>query len=127
MARPKGKDKKIPLTSSKDEPGSGGEDSVPSQQRKRGRPRKIVEDEVEEEELKEVVSGKAQKASKDVGKKRKRQNKLADSVENGAEKKAEVGRSGVEDPLKSAAAKPNGNRRKGKPRRAAEASYTDGK
>ncbi|XAR70024.1 hypothetical protein NMG60_11001839 [Bertholletia excelsa] len=112
-----------------------GEEEKVSPNRKRGRPQKAVRDEIEEEET--VKEGEVEDAAEDIkitisdkevnnkadmenGRKRKRSSQLKESSypvkgENGVGTKT-----GANDSLKSVGFRPNGSRRKNKPRRAAE-------
>ena len=131
MGRGRGKGKKF-LVTNKEDAGSGEEEKFPVQKR-RGRPQKLLKDEIDEEEFEKVeaedsdntkngVLSKETKSSitAENGKKRKRNSQAkekSDSVklENG------VGtRSSTDDSTKSNGFRHNGSRRKSKPRRAAE-------
>ncbi|KAJ0987089.1 hypothetical protein J5N97_005445 [Dioscorea zingiberensis] len=131
MGRGRGKGKKLTVVTGHDDPGSGGEESL-SAYKRRGRPQKPLKDDIDEDETEKIeeeegddtkptISSKEVKgAVVENGRKRKRQQvkENSDSAldENGAGTK-----SSVEDPAKPNGFRQNGNRRKSKPRRAAEA------
>lgn len=136
MGRGRGKGKKLTAVSKHEEPGSGGEDSIPpSAYRRRGRPlvQKGAKDEVDadEEDMENMIDEeeedvKPAKENKGIenGKKRKRhvsQSTDSHSIELGSEKNGISARSAMDEPKKPNALARNGSRRKSKPRRAAEA------
>ncbi|KAJ0965071.1 hypothetical protein J5N97_026209 [Dioscorea zingiberensis] len=134
MGRGRGKGKKLTVATSHEDPGSGGEEALHAYKR-RGRPQKLLKDDIDEEEnekieeeeevegddIKLTISSKETKGTVvDNGRKRKRQlvKQSSDSAldENGAGTK-----SGNGDTAKPNGFRQNGSRRKSKPRRAAEA------
>nr|DAD42226.1 TPA_asm: hypothetical protein HUJ06_000456 [Nelumbo nucifera] len=101
MGRGRGKGKKSTVVANHEDPGSGGEESLPAYKR-RGRPQKPLKDEIDEEvekiEEEDGENTKPAATSKEV--------KSQAAAENGKKRKRYS---------------QNGNRRKSKPRRAAEA------
>ncbi|XP_051120904.1 uncharacterized protein LOC127244415 [Andrographis paniculata] len=128
MGRGRAKGKKLSSTS-QDDPGSGEEEKIP-QQKRRGRPQKLLKEEMDEEEAQKnedddsenTLDGDVKSKSPLVGKKRARtaqtKDKAADSVkeENGNGTSTEDKESNKPNGFRT-----NGNRRKNKPHRAAEA------
>ncbi|KAH9301688.1 hypothetical protein KI387_013271, partial [Taxus chinensis] len=134
MGRGRGKGKKLLSVSKHEDPGSGGEDSIPAY-RRRGRPlaQKGTKDDVDgdEEEMENMIAegeedlkpAKEHKGTEN-GKKRKRhvsQSTDSHTTELVADKNGISARSVVDEPTKPNALARNGSRRKSKPRRAAEA------
>ncbi|XP_043690852.1 uncharacterized protein LOC122641630 [Telopea speciosissima] len=133
MGRGRGKGKKLIVVTSHEDPGSGGEESLPAY-KKRGRPQKPLKDEIDEEEVekieeedgqetKSVTSNKEIKgpAVTDNGKKRKRYSQAKENTDSVKEENGTGTKSSTANSVKSNGYRPNGNRRKSKPRRAAEA------
>lgn len=132
MGRGRGKGKKLTV-SNHDDPGSGEEEKLPAQKR-RGRPQKLLKDDIDEEEIEKLEDGDGENvktsitsrgakppATAENGKKRKRYlqpKEKSDSVkeENGAGTRS----NSLDDSIKSNGFRHNGSRRKSKPRRAAE-------
>ncbi|XP_057953539.1 uncharacterized protein LOC131147911 [Malania oleifera] len=132
MGRGRGKGKKLTVANHEDL-GSGEEEKIPAQKR-RGRPRKPLKDEVDEEEtekIEEEVSeiakgGISSKETKNLtatenGKKRKRQSQAKEKPDSVNEENGNGTRSSTDDSNKSNGFRHNGSRRKSKPHRAAEA------
>lgn len=129
MGRGRARGKKLSV-SNQDDSGSGEEEKIPAQKR-RGRPQKPLKDEVDEKEaqkLEDEDSDDTGLPNKDVksktaqnGKKRKRNAQLKGKVESVKEESGNGTRSSTEESNKSTGFRQNGNRRKNKPRRAAEA------
>ena len=132
MGRGRGKGIKFSVTNQEDA-GSGEEEKIPVQKR-RGRPQKLLKDEIDEEEFEKVeaedsdntkngVLSKETKSSitAENGKKRKR-NSQAKEKSDSVKLENDVGtRSSTDDSTKSNGFRHIGSRRKSKPRRAAEA------
>lgn len=133
MGRVRGKGKKQTLVTRED-PGSGEEEKVPTI-RKRGRPQKPVKDEVEgngleSDKVEEIVeltkdslSGKDVKneAAPENGRKRRRSAQAKDTIDSVKEETGIKTKPSANDTVKFVGYRTNGNRRKNKPRRAAEA------
>ncbi|KAI3449910.1 hypothetical protein Pfo_006575 [Paulownia fortunei] len=131
MGRGRAKGKKLSVTS-QDDPGSSEEVKVPAQKR-RGRPQKSLKDEVEEDEAQKIEDEDSEDTTgvpnKDVknksgiqnGKKRKRNAQVKEKVDSVKEENGIGTKSSIEESKKSNGFRPNRNRRKNKPRRAAEA------
>lgn len=132
MGRGRGKGKKLTVTPSHEDPGSGGEEILPANKR-RGRPQKSLKEEVEEEEAekiegqdvdnsKDAVTGKEIKSPVAVenGKKRKRYAQVKENTDSVKEANGFGMRSSTDATTKSNGFRQNGSRRKNKPRRAAE-------
>ncbi|XP_042489594.1 uncharacterized protein LOC122069606 [Macadamia integrifolia] len=133
MGRGRGKGKKLTVVTSHEDPGSGGEESLPAYKR-RGRPQKPLKDEIDEEEAekieeedgldtKPVTSNKEIKGPSvaDNGKKRKRYSQAKENKDSVKEENSTATKSSTANLVKSNGFRQNGNRRKSKPRRAAEA------
>lgn len=133
MGRGRGKGKKLTVSTSHEDPGSGGEEVIPPYKR-RGRPQKSLKEDVDEEEAakieeedgdnpKEAVSGKEMKVPVAVenGKKRKRYTQVKENVEPVKEENGVGTKSSTDASMKTNGFRQNGSRRKNKPRRAAEA------
>ncbi|KAF8396083.1 hypothetical protein HHK36_017695 [Tetracentron sinense] len=133
MGRGRGKGKKLTVATSHEDPGSGGEETLPAYKR-RGRPQKPLKDEIDEEEAekmeeedgenpKTAISSKEVKgpAAIENGKKRKRHSRLKENPDSVKEENGTGTRSSTVDSIKSNGFRQNGSRRKSKPRRAAEA------
>ncbi|OAY84341.1 uncharacterized protein LOC109711881 [Ananas comosus] len=126
MGRGRGKGKKPSTVRNHEDPGSGGEEVLPTYKR-RGRPQKPLKEDIDEEEggkveKEEVEEGddvkptsliKENKNSVENGKKRKRNLQVKESSDSVIEED--------NSSLKSNGFRQNGSRRKSKPRRAAEA------
>lgn len=132
MGRGRGKGKKLTVTNHED-PGSGEEEKIPAQKR-RGRPQKPLKDEIDEEEVEKIededsenakigISSKEMKSSaaEENGKKRKRYSQAKEKPDSVKEENGIGTRSSTDDSTKSNGFRNNRNRRKSKPRRAAEA------
>eukprot|EP00268_Persea_americana_P028420 TRINITY_DN27591_c1_g1_i1.p1 TRINITY_DN27591_c1_g1~~TRINITY_DN27591_c1_g1_i1.p1 ORF type:complete len:139 (-),score=44.81 TRINITY_DN27591_c1_g1_i1:508-924(-) len=132
MGRGRGKGKKLTVTTSHEDPGSGEEEIIPTNKR-RGRPQKSLKEEVDEDEAKKIeeddgdnlnaaVTGKEAKspAAMENGKKRKRNTQVKENVNSIKEENGAGTRSGTDATTKSNGFRQNGSRRKNKPRRAAE-------
>ncbi|KAF8398476.1 hypothetical protein HHK36_017405 [Tetracentron sinense] len=133
MGRGRGKGKKLTVVANHEDPGSGGEETLPAYKR-RGRPQKPLKDEIDEEEAekieeedgenpKTVISSKEMKGpvSAENGKKRKRYSQAKENPDSVKEENGVGTRSNTDDSTKSNGFRQNGSRRKSKPRRAAEA------
>lgn len=132
MGRGRGKGKKLTVSTSHEDPGSG-EEILPAYKR-RGRPQKPLKEEADEEEAekiededgvnsKDAVLGKEAKGSIVVesGKKRKRYIQVKENVNLVKEENGNGTKSSTDALIKSNGFRQNGSRRKNKPRRAAEA------
>lgn len=131
MGRGRAKGKKLSVTNH-DDPGSGEEEKIPAQKR-RGRPQKSLKDEIDEDKTQKIGdedsegtttgvlnkemrgSNAAQNGNKRIknGQLKERADSVEDDNENGT-------RSSTEDSIKSNGFRQVRNRRKNKPRRAAE-------
>ncbi|XP_068652367.1 uncharacterized protein [Aristolochia californica] len=134
MGRGRGKGKKLTVVASHEDPGSGGEESLPAYKR-RGRPQKPLKDEPDEEDVekideedgdqtKQIIACKELKVPAAVtenGKKRKKYSQVKETVDLVKEENGVGGQSGANESTKSNGFRQNGSRRKSKPRRAAEA------
>ncbi|GAB4851546.1 hypothetical protein Ancab_030949 [Ancistrocladus abbreviatus] len=131
MGRGKGKGKK---QTARDDADSGEEEKFPAHKR-RGRPQKPLKNEMEDEETEKIeddgkdakssitIKDKNDQAATDNGRKRKRPSQVKENSspvkeENGSGAKSSTV---TDDSIKSVGFRQNGNRRKSKPRRAAEA------
>ncbi|CAN4109078.1 unnamed protein product [Withania somnifera] len=128
MGRGRGKAKK---QSVREDLVSGEEEKIPV--RRRGRPQK-PKDEIEEEGVEKVVededdreNAKDSVLNKDIkiqvaedGKKRKRPSQVMESKDSVKEENGVGTKTNSNDLIKSVGFRPNGSRRKNKPRRAAE-------
>ncbi|KAK4441501.1 hypothetical protein Salat_0485000 [Sesamum alatum] len=131
MGRGRAKGKKLSVTN-QDDPGSGEEEKIPAQKR-RGRPQKSLKDEIDNEEAQKIddedsddTTGLPNKDTKSKiatqdGKKRKRNVQVKEKIDPVKEENGNGTRSSADESNKSNGFRPNGNRRKNKPRRAAEA------
>eukprot|EP00262_Sarcandra_glabra_P007326 TRINITY_DN20049_c0_g1_i1.p1 TRINITY_DN20049_c0_g1~~TRINITY_DN20049_c0_g1_i1.p1 ORF type:complete len:139 (+),score=42.41 TRINITY_DN20049_c0_g1_i1:294-710(+) len=132
MGRGRGKGKKLTVVASHEDPGSGGEESLPAYKR-RGRPQKPLKDEIDEEETEKIeeeegddskaaISSKETKSQATVenGKKRKRYSQVKENVDSSKDEKSVGTKSNTDESIKSNGFRQNGSRRKSKPRRAAE-------
>ncbi|KAL7084476.1 hypothetical protein ACP275_14G224900 [Erythranthe tilingii] len=127
--RGRAKGKKLSVTN-QDDNGSGEEEKIPVQKR-RGRPQKPLKDEISDEEAQKLEDEEDSDGTTKIknGKKRKRNNnnnateKVKEKVETVPEEENGNGErpSNEESSKKSIGFRQNGNRRKNKPRRAAEA------
>ncbi|XP_042513409.1 histone-lysine N-methyltransferase EHMT1-like [Macadamia integrifolia] len=133
MGRGRGKGKKLTVVTSHEDPGSGGEESVPAYKR-RGRPQKPLKDEIDEEDIEKIEEDDGKNAKSDTsnkemkgpsvaenGKKRKRHSQAKENIDSVKEEDGTGTRSSTDISIKSNGFRQNGNRRKSKPRRAAEA------
>ncbi|GFY98302.1 hypothetical protein Acr_12g0008430 [Actinidia rufa] len=134
MGRGRGKGKKQNSIAVRDNPGSGDDEKNPPY-RKRGRPQKLVKDEIEEEgeaekieEEEEEEDKKSSISNKDVnnlavaenGRKRKRSSQAKDNLEFVKDENGVGTKSSTDNSVKPVGFRQNGSRRKNKPRRAAE-------
>ncbi|XP_073064720.1 uncharacterized protein [Primulina eburnea] len=131
MGRGRAKGKKLTMTN-QDDTGSGEEEKLPAQ-KKRGRPQKSLKDEVDEEEAQKIedvssedTSEAPNKDSKSKmaqnGKKRMKNGEMKEKADLVKEENGiATGITTEEEPNKSGGFRQNGNRRKSKPHRAAEA------
>ncbi|XP_031473092.1 uncharacterized protein LOC116245719 [Nymphaea colorata] len=129
MGRGRGKGKKLTAVSSHDDPGSGGDESIPAHKR-RGRPQKPLKDEIEEDEAEKMEEEEAEPVAKskevkppavaENGRKRKRYPQIKENGDSHPEQNGVPG-SGNEESVKPNGFRQNGSRRKSTPRRAAEA------
>ncbi|KAF8403885.1 hypothetical protein HHK36_011991 [Tetracentron sinense] len=132
MGRGRGKGKKLTVSTGHDDPGSGGEETLPAYKR-RGRPQKPLKDDIDEEDDKiEEEDGEDAKTaimSKDMkgpaaaenGKKRRKNSQVKENPDLVKEEHGVGTRLSTNDSTKSNGFRQNGSRRKSKPRRAAEA------
>ncbi|KAK4378045.1 hypothetical protein RND71_004341 [Anisodus tanguticus] len=104
---------------------SGEEEKIPV--RRRGRPQKPKDEPEEEEEVEKVVEEKGSVLNKDIknavgedGKKRKRPSQDVENKDSVKEENGVGNKTNPNDLIKSVGFRPNGSRRKNKPRRAAE-------
>ena len=130
MGRGRGKGKKLTVTNNDDE--SGEEEKIPAQKR-RGRPQKLLKDEMDEEGSEKIElensddtkTGSSNKESKsssvDNVKKRRRNSLPKEKIDSGKEENGNGTLSASGEPVKYNGFRSNGNRRKSKPRQAAEA------
>lgn len=128
MGRGRGKTKKQTIAPREDA-GSGEEEKVPTF-RRRGRPQKLLKDNIEEDKVEKTeedgVDATGSITSKDIqnqaatenGSKRKRSNPAKEGVDS---VKKENGVASTYDSAKTVGYRQNSSRRKNKPRRAAEA------
>ncbi|KAF8395895.1 hypothetical protein HHK36_019850 [Tetracentron sinense] len=132
MGRGRGKGKKLTVVTSHDDPGSGGEETLPAHKR-RGRPQKPLKDDIDEEAAEKIeeedgenaktaITSKEMKgpAAAENGKKRKKNSQMKENPDSVKEENG-VGTRSTNDSTKSNGFRQNGSRRKSKPRRAAEA------
>ncbi|KAG7574589.1 hypothetical protein ISN44_As09g027620 [Arabidopsis suecica] len=132
MRRGRGKGKKQ-SASTREDRGSGDEEKIPAY-RRRGRPQKLMKDEFEEEEEEdeemvekmeeedeEIDDGSV--TSKDLKKEKKRKMSNGSNTDLNEEDNGLGSKSCTDDSTRSTSIgfRPNGSRRKSKPRRAAEA------
>ncbi|XP_010928442.1 uncharacterized protein [Elaeis guineensis] len=133
MGRGRGKGKKLTVVTSHEDPGSGGEEVLPAYKR-RGRPQKPLKDDIDEEETEKIEEEeegddvKPSALTKDTkssavgnGKKRRRFPQVKENSGSVLEENSTGVRSNNEESTRSNGFRPNGSRRKSKPRRAAEA------
>ncbi|KAJ6813370.1 uncharacterized protein M6B38_143765 [Iris pallida] len=131
--RGRGKGKKLPVVTSHEDPGSGGEEPLPAYKR-RGRPQKPLKDDIDEDVAEKIeeeggdgvkpsfVPVKEMKAAvAENGKKRKRNPMVKEDSNLDPEENGKVIKANIEVSTRSNGYRQNGNRRKSKPRRAAEA------
>lgn len=132
MGRGRGKGKKLTVVTSHEDPGSGGEETLPAYKR-RGRPQKPLKDEIDEEEIEKIEEEEGENIISTISTK---EAKIPTAVENGRKRKKNsqvkensdlvkeensVGTRSSMDNIKSNGFRQIGSRRKSKPRRAAEA------
>lgn len=132
MRRGRGKAKKSTSNNTEDA-GSGEEEKIPAQKR-RGRPQKLLKDEIDQEEAGKVEkedgydgksgvsSNDTRSASAENEKKRKRNSPLKGRLDLAKEEVEKVieEKSSSDNPIKLNGFRHNGSRRKNTPRRAAE-------
>lgn len=132
MGRIKAKGKKLAVTN-QDDPGSAEEEKTLAQ-KGRGRPQKLLNDDIDEEEAENIENQESEDTTNDVlgneaksstasqnGKKRKRNSRGKEKVDSMKEKNGNGTTSSTEESNKSNGFRRNGNRRKNKPCRAPEA------
>ncbi|KAK9170056.1 hypothetical protein Syun_002196 [Stephania yunnanensis] len=132
MGRGRGKGKKATVVPSNEDPGSGGEESLPAYKR-RGRPQKPMKDDADEEETEktdeieeengkpaDTNNGTKVPAAVENGRKRKKNLQVKDNLDSVKEENGVSIRSSSGS-IKSNGFRQNGSRRKSTPRRAAEA------
>ncbi|CAL9091875.1 unnamed protein product [Musa hybrid cultivar] len=129
MGRGRGKGKKSTMVTGNEDPGSGGEEVLPTYKR-RGRPQKPLKDESDDEteKIEDVDNVKLTAQSKEIkgstmvnGKKRTRYSSAKQNSDLVIDKISAGSQSIDEDSTRSNGFRHNGSRRKSKPRRAAEA------
>lgn len=131
MRKGRGKAKKV-TSSNHEDPGSG-EEEKPLAQKRRGRPQKVLRDELDKGEVEKIeeedggdaklsISSKEKedRTSSENGKKRKRNSQVRGKLDLVKEEKGISTRSSGDDMTKLNGFRHNGSRRKSKPRRAAE-------
>lgn len=131
MRKGRGKGKKV-TSSNHEDPGSGKEEK-PLAQKRRGRPQKVLRDELDKGEVEKIeeedggdaklsISSKEKedRTSSENGKKRKRNSQVRGKLDLVKEEKGISTRSSGDDLTKLNGFRHNGSRRKNKPRRAAE-------
>lgn len=132
MGRGRGKGKKLTMVTGNEDPGSGGEEVLPTYKR-RGRPQKPLKDESDDDddETEKIEDGdnvKFTARSKEIkgstmvnGKKRTRYSNAKQNSDLVIDEISAGSQSIDEDSTRSNGFRHNGSRRKSKPRRAAEA------
>ncbi|RZS13317.1 hypothetical protein BHM03_00044890 [Ensete ventricosum] len=133
MGRGRGKGKKLTMVTGNEDPGSGGEEVLPTYKR-RGRPQKPLkgesddDDDDETEKIEDEDNVKLTAQSKEIkgstmvnGKKRNRYSNTKQNSDLVMEETSAGSQSIDEDSTRSNGFRHNGSRRKSKPRRAAEA------
>ncbi|XP_057783400.1 uncharacterized protein LOC131001145 [Salvia miltiorrhiza] len=134
MGRGRGKGRKQSAVADHDDTASGEDEKLPM--RRRGRPHKPLKGEVEEEdkivmtekedddaeETKKSALSKSKRnqAAAENGRKRKRASHIEENAETVKEENGVGAKASATDLIKSVGYRPNGSRRKNKPRRAAE-------
>lgn len=127
MGRVRGRGKKQTVAARED-PGSGEEEKIPTY-RKRGRPQKIVKDSTEEDSADKVEeNGEGLKDGKDIenelttenGRKRSRSAEAKEDTDSVKDENGNGAKLSANDVAKPVGFRQTGNRRKNKPRRAAE-------
>lgn len=132
MGRGRGKGRKQSAVADHDDTGSGEDEKLPI--RRRGRPQKPLKGEIEEEdkivmiekedddleETKKLSKSKRNQAAAENGRKRKRASHVEENAETVKEENGVGAKTSATDSIKSVGYRPNGSRRKNKPRRAAE-------
>lgn len=124
MGRAKVVYKKFPAGSAETKKVAASSASSPAPiQKKRGRPRKIIKEELPSEDKKpDTLSNDiSQQSASDTGKKRSRTKKVDESAELRTEKSEETSREHSDEPAKPTFTRRQGSRRKSEPRRAAGA------
>lgn len=126
MGRGRGKAKKHTVIVVREDPGSGGEEKVPGY-RRRGRPQKPLNDDVQREEEAEKTEEDGEEAKTlkyqggtENGRKRKRSAQVKETVDSAKEENGVETKSMLDDSTKFVSFRQIGSRRKNKPRRAAE-------
>ncbi|CAA2993333.1 Hypothetical predicted protein [Olea europaea subsp. europaea] len=132
MGRIKAKGKKLDVMN-QDDPGSAEEEKTLAQKR-RGRPQKSLNDDIDEEEAEKIENGESEDTTDGVlgnetkistasqnRKKRKRNSQVKEKVDSVKEKNGNGTTSSTEESNKSNGFRREGNRRKNKPCRAPEA------
>ncbi|PON81037.1 rho GTPase-activating gacO-like protein [Trema orientale] len=127
MGRGRGKGKKHTVIVVREDPGSGGDEKVPAY-RRRGRPQKPLNDDVQQEEETEITEEDGEEAKTlkyqggtENGRKRKRSAQVKETVESVKEENGIETKSMPDDSTKFVGFRHIGSRRKNKPHRAAEA------
>ncbi|KAI3414761.1 uncharacterized protein J3R85_015937, partial [Psidium guajava] len=129
----KGRRKAKKVTSGNHEDPGSGEEEKPLARKRRGRPQKLLRDELDKEEVEKIeeedgddamlsISSKEKedRASSENGKKRKPNSQVRGKLDLVKEEKGVGTRSSGDDLTKLNGFRHNGSRRKNKPRRAAE-------
>ncbi|XVE61239.1 hypothetical protein DITRI_Ditri06bG0023600 [Diplodiscus trichospermus] len=132
MRRGRGKAKKQTVISSREDPGSGEDEKIPASKR-RGRPQKQLNDDIEEDEVEKTeedgedvkcsipIKEMKNQAALENGRKRKRSTLSKENMDSVKKENGITTKSSTDDSTKSVGYRQNGSRRKNKPRRAAEA------
>lgn len=131
MGRGRGKGRKLTGLSHEDQ-ASGGEEVIVAY-RRRGRPLKVLKDEVNKEKIEKMEEEEEdgddaranippkESPSPGKGKKRKRHLEAKENSDSNLEENDTSARSSIEEPTTASGFRQQGRRRKGIPRRAAEA------
>ncbi|XP_038696112.1 uncharacterized protein LOC119993181 [Tripterygium wilfordii] len=133
MGRGRGKGKKQTVIASRDDTGSGEEEKIPAY-RRRGRPQKPLNDDIEDraekigedgEDAKDSITTKDMKNQAAImnGRKRKRSAHLKENLDTVKEETAVGTKLSSDDSTKTVGFRQNGRKRKNKPRRAAEVGF----
>ncbi|KAH6767719.1 hypothetical protein C2S52_018702 [Perilla frutescens var. hirtella] len=129
MGRVRAKGKKL-ASANQDDPGSGDEVKVLAQKR-RGRPQKPLKDEIDEDEAQKIeedsedsagLANSTIKGVQQTGKKQKMNAQVKERADSVKEENGNGMKSNTEETKESDVFHSNRNRRKSKPRRAAEAT-----